>query len=161
MDIRLPVSYYSNFPIKCKCKNACFRYFITNNIAFAPLFSAFRERFRIVEFAHSLFQVPILLPAQRYPYKRKAENGTARRFRFPPAMPFLSIFSGGNEAHIGWSTRFRRIRGCRCVLKARAHLAVSSGTIAAAGACVPAGAVIFCGGFDHIAGACILGSRLR
>ncbi len=43
MDIRLPVSYYSNFPIKCKCKNACFRYFITNNIAFAPLFSAFRE----------------------------------------------------------------------------------------------------------------------
>ena len=30
MDIRLPVSYYSNFPIKCKCKNACFRYFITN-----------------------------------------------------------------------------------------------------------------------------------
>ena len=113
MDIRLPVSYYSNFPIKCKCKNACFRYFITNNIAFAPLFSAFRERFRIVEFAHSLFQVPILLPAQRYPYKRKAENGTARRFRFPPAMPFLSIFSGGNEAHIGWSTRFRRIRGTR------------------------------------------------
>lgn len=50
MDIRLPVSYYSNFPIKCKCKNACFRYFITNNIAFAPLFSAFREQFRIVEF---------------------------------------------------------------------------------------------------------------
>ena len=107
---------------------------------------------------HSSSPPPCSLPSSTL-INGKQKTAQPGVFVFRRPCRFYQSSLGAMKPISDGVTRFRRIRGCRCVLKARAHLAVSSGTIAAAGACVPAGAVILCGGFDHIAGPCILGSR--